>query len=156
MAEEDHAHVIAPPPLIYLAFLLAGMGIDALVDLPGLGLSVGLRLGLGLGLFGVGLTLVLAAAGNFRRSGEKPAPWTPTNAIVDSGPYRFTRNPMYLGMALAYLGLAIGADSLVALALLFPVLLIIQFGVIAREERYLEGKFGAPYRAFKARVRRWL
>ncbi len=73
-----------------------------------------------------------------------------------SGPYRFTRNPIYLGMTIIFTGIAIAADSIWVLALLVPVLVIMNIGVIMREERYLEGKFGEDYRQYKASVRRWL
>ena len=80
----------------------------------------------------------------------------PLNVIATTGPYRWTRNPMYLGMALIYAGLAIGVDGPIAFALLPLVLIAIQTQVIAREERYLEAKFGGDYRRYKAEVRRWL
>ncbi len=83
-------------------------------------------------------------------------PWRPTTALVVGGPFRFTRNPMYLGTTLLYIGIAILAQALWALVLLPFVLMIVQRGVIEREERYLEGKFGADYLRYKQRVRRWL
>ena len=76
--------------------------------------------------------------------------------IVTEGVYRWTRNPMYLGMALIYLGFALLLDSLVALILIFPLVFVIQKEVIEREERYMEAKFGDAYRDYKARVRRWI
>jgi protein-S-isoprenylcysteine O-methyltransferase Ste14 len=96
------------------------------------------------------------AAGLFRRLGTHVPPSQPTTLIATTGPYRWTRNPMYLGMALIYAGLAIGFDGPIALALLPLVLIAIQTQVIAREERYLEAKFGDDYRRYKAEVRRWL
>ena len=76
--------------------------------------------------------------------------------MVTDGPFRWTRNPMYLGMTLVYVALALGFDSLGAALLLVPVLLIIRSQVIGREERYLEAKFGDDYRSYKASVRRWI
>ena len=78
------------------------------------------------------------------------------SALVTGGVYRFTRNPMYLAMTALYLGFALAFDSPVMLALLLPLLALMRWGVIAREERYMAAKFGAPYAAYKARVRRWL
>ncbi|MFP3374627.1 methyltransferase family protein, partial [Pseudomonas sp. SIMBA_068] len=78
----------------------------------------------------------------------------PTTLMATTGPYRWTRNPMYLGMALVYAGIAVGFDGAIALALLPLVLIVIQKQVIAREERYLESKFGDDYRRYKAEVRR--
>jgi protein-S-isoprenylcysteine O-methyltransferase Ste14 len=83
-------------------------------------------------------------------------PWKPTTAIVTTGPYRFTRNPAYLGMALVYVGIALLAEALWVLVPLPFVLAIIDRAVIAREERYLQRKFGHEYLDYKATVRRWI
>ena len=122
----------------------------------GLGLGAELRTWIAVAVLTAGLIVGLLAAGLFRRAGTDVKPWRSATALVTDGPYRWTRNPMYLGMSFVYLGLAIAADSLAALILLIPVVIIIQTQVIAREERYLEGKFGDEFRAYKARVRRWL
>ena len=103
-----------------------------------------------------GAFLIVAALGLFRLAKTRPEPWQPTTAIVTNGIYGYTRNPMYLGMALTYAGVAILCDSVVALLLLIPALLVIQYGVIRLEEHYLDGKFGADYRTYMQRVRRWL
>jgi protein-S-isoprenylcysteine O-methyltransferase Ste14 len=80
----------------------------------------------------------------------------PTTALVTSGPYRFTRNPMYLGMSFLYIAFAFAFGVIWALAFLPAVIVMVDRFVIAREEPYLEQKFGQSYRAYKARVRRWL
>ena len=80
----------------------------------------------------------------------------PTTAIVAQGPYRYTRNPIYIGMFLGQTGFALGFNSLWLLAMLVPFYLVIRYGVVAREEAYLERKFGATYGTYKSRVRRWL
>jgi protein-S-isoprenylcysteine O-methyltransferase Ste14 len=80
----------------------------------------------------------------------------PTTTIVANGPYGVTRNPIYIGMFLGQTGLAIGFDNLWILATLVPFYLVIRYGVIAREEVYLERKFGAVYLGYKSHVRRWL
>jgi protein-S-isoprenylcysteine O-methyltransferase Ste14 len=80
----------------------------------------------------------------------------PTTTIVESGPYRFTRNPIYLGMFLGLIGLAIAFDNLWLLMMLLPFALVIHYGVVAREEAHLERKFGDAYRGYRSRVRRWL
>jgi protein-S-isoprenylcysteine O-methyltransferase Ste14 len=112
---------------------------------------------------GLGTALVLAAAvflagalGGFRLARTRAEAWKPIAAIVTGGVCRLTRNPMYVGMALACAGLALAADSLPALALLALAILVIHHGVILREESYLEAKFGAEYLRYKARVRRWM
>ena len=100
--------------------------------------------------------LFVGAFGRFRRAGTAVEPWRPSTALVTGGVYRFTRNPIYLGMALLYFGLALAVDSAVTLALLLPLLALVQVGVVSREERYLEAKFGDDYRRYRAAVRRWI
>jgi protein-S-isoprenylcysteine O-methyltransferase Ste14 len=92
----------------------------------------------------------------FRRARTPVDPYTPSEAIVTDGPYRFTRNPAYLGMALTYAGIAIASNAPWALVPLPVAIAVIDRGVIAREERYLERKFGTPYVDYKRRVRRWM
>lgn len=142
---------------------MAGLAFDALVAdraglarLHGLGLANGPRIAAAIAALVIGLVLGLLAAGLFNRAGTNVKPWRTTTSLVTGGPFRWTRNPMYLAFTLIYIGLAIAADSVMTLVLLIPVLLIIHTQVIAREERYLEGKFGDEYRSYKARVRRWL
>ena len=156
MTTRDHPGVIAPPPLIYLGFLLAGSGVGQLVSEPSLGLNVDLRRGLAFVLVISGLLLDGIAAGTFRRLGTPPEPWKPTTVLATGGLYRFSRNPIYLGFAITYLGLAIAMDSPIALGLLIPCLIVIDRFVIAREERYLSARFGAEYDAYRQKVRRWL
>jgi protein-S-isoprenylcysteine O-methyltransferase Ste14 len=107
-------------------------------------------------VFLAGLALLIWAATTFRRRGTQIQTTQPTIAIVDEGPYGYTRNPIYIGMFLGLVGLALGFDSLWLLILLAPFYLVIRYAVVAREEAYLEGKFGEVYRAYKSRVRRWL
>jgi protein-S-isoprenylcysteine O-methyltransferase Ste14 len=150
----DTAGVIAPPPLIYLAGLAFGFGLEALLpgaSLPGLIRWVG---GGVLALAGVALLASFNTA--FTRKGTAVEPWKPTTAIVTTGPYRVTRNPAYLGMALVYVGIALLAGALWLLVPLPLVLVVIDRAVIAREERYLERKFGREYLDYKAGVRRWI
>lgn len=151
-----HANVRFPPPLIYLGALLLGLIIGWLLGIQGWASyrSLGLYVG---GVFAlVGIVILVWSGGLFRTAGTNVKPWQPANALVTSSLYRKTRNPMYLGMTLLYFGLAVLLHSVVALLFLPIVLAIIQTQVIAREERYLEAKFGDDYRAYKQRVRRWL
>lgn len=160
MSKRDTPGVLLPPPLIYFGFLAAGWGLGLLAHQfslnMGLGLAVEARRGLALALILGGLLLDGAAAGHFRRLGTPPEPWKPTTVLATGGLYKFSRNPIYLGFAITYLGLAIAMDSPIALALLIPCLIVVDRFVIAREERYLAGKFGAEYQAYKGKVRRWL
>ena len=153
---KDTPGVIAPPPLIYLGFLLAGAGLGWLFGEPSLGLPDQLRRIAAVALIAAGLMLDGAAAFTFKRAGTAVEPWKPSTTIVAAGPYRFSRNPIYLGFALAYVGFAVGMDSPAALAGLVPCLIVIDRLVIAREERYLAAKFGESYAAYARSVRRWL
>ena len=153
MAERDAPGVIALPPLIYLAGLAVGFGLEALLpsaDVPAL-----VRW-LGIVPIVTGVLLQGTFIGAFRRAGTNVDPYKPTTAIVTGGPYRITRNPGYLGFALVYTGIALLASALWPLLTLVPVLIVVDRGVIAREERYLEAKFGQEYLDYKGRVRRWL
>jgi protein-S-isoprenylcysteine O-methyltransferase Ste14 len=150
----DSAGVIAPPPLIYLGGLLVGFALEAL--LPGGSLPDAVRwIGGGLALV-AGLALQTFFITAFSRVGTAVEPWKPTTAIVTTGPYRVTRNPAYLGMALIYTGIALLADAPWVLLALPLVLVLIDRGVIACEERYLERKFGEEYLGYRRSVRRWV
>jgi protein-S-isoprenylcysteine O-methyltransferase Ste14 len=149
----EHAGVVAPPPLIFLAGLALGFAFEAAFGSKIAGV---VSWPLGALLLALGVVLLSWFLGAFRRAGTPPEPWEPTTVIVTSGPFRFTRNPAYLGMTLVYAGIAVLAGSLWALAPLLLVLPIVDRGVIAREERYLAAKFGQEYLDYKARVRRWI
>ncbi|MBD3834469.1 MAG: isoprenylcysteine carboxylmethyltransferase family protein [Brevundimonas sp.] len=161
MTTRDHPGVIAPPPLIYLGFLLAGWGLEQfavhMISLGmGFSLDVDWRRGLAFVLVIGGLLLDGIAAGTFRLLGTPPEPWKPTTALATGGLYKYSRNPIYVGFAVTYAGFALAMDSPVALALLAPCLIVVDRFVIAREERYLATKFGAEYQAYQGKVRRWL
>lgn len=152
----DTAGVIAPPPVIFLAFLLVGWGLSKMFADPGLPIPESWQTFVAISLVGAGLLIDLAAARIFRSVGTRPEPWKPSSALATGGLYRFSRNPMYLGFTLIYLGLAVTMDSAWALGLLVPCLIVMDRFVIQREERYLSGLFGADYAAYRQRVRRWL
>jgi protein-S-isoprenylcysteine O-methyltransferase Ste14 len=146
-------HVIAPPPLIYGIPLLIGLVLQhfrplAFLPPPWAHLLGPICVALGL----VGLPALVA----FRRAGTHPEPWRPVTALVVSGPYRLTRNPMYLGFTLLYLGVSLWVNSAWPLFALPLVLWTVHRGVVLREEAYMEHRFGEAYRAYRARVRRWL
>ena len=149
----DIPHVIAPPPLIYALPLFAGLLLHHFLPQPVLPPRWAHILGpVGVGLGLIGLPAVLA----FRQAGTHPQPWRPTTALVVTGPYRLSRNPMYVGFTLLYLGISLWVNALWPLVLLPFVLVLMSRGVVAREERYLERRFGDAYRSYCARVRRWL
>ena len=152
--DEDNPGVVAPPPLIFAGGLAAGLMLNRLRPTHFLPRALSKILGWPL-VFG-GLLLGLWGFREMRRAGTNVDPYRPTTAIVEAGPYRFTRNPLYVGMALVYSGISARANALPA-ALVLPVVLhLVDRGVIKREERYLEGKFGDEYRRYKGRVRRWI
>ena len=153
-ATPDAPGVIAPPPLIYLAGLGIGFGLEAL--LPSAAIPETLGTVLGCLLLASGLVLAGSFVRAFRHANTPVDPGKATTAIVTSGPYRLSRNPGYLAMALAYAGIAVLTDTLWAFVTLVPTLILIDRGVIKREERYLERKFGEDYLRYKARTRRWL
>lgn len=152
----DIPGVIAPPPLIYLGFLVIGWGVGRLIEEPGLGLDRNLRGGIALAGLALGLFIEAWAAGMFQKAKTAVQPWKPSTTLVTTGIYGVTRNPIYLGFAITYLALAVGLDSPLAIALLIPCLLIVDRFVIQREEVYLAARFGADYDAYRHRVRRWL
>ncbi|QDH74430.1 isoprenylcysteine carboxylmethyltransferase family protein [Brevundimonas sp. M20] len=156
MTSDTTGPVRFPPPLIYVAFLFAGWGLGALVDEPALGLSTEIRRGGAFALIIVGLLIEMAALSRFRRLGTPPEPWKATTALATDGLYAFSRNPIYLGFALIYLGFAAAMDSWVALAMILPCMVVIDRFVVLREEAYLSAKFGAAWDAYRSKVRRWL
>lgn len=153
-SEADTSGIRVPPPLYYLAGFLSGVVLE--VAFPTAWPPAGVRVVVTVLAVGAWLALDGAAMLNFHRAGTSMVPMNPTTALVTSGPYRLTRNPMYLGMAFLYVAFAFAFGVIWALALLPAVLVIVDRFVIAREEPYLERRFGQAYRAYKARVRRWL
>lgn len=153
--DADSPRVTFPPPLVFLGFWLLGLLIDRFGGFV-LPLNPPVRIAAVALLVTLGLLIVFAAIFRFGQAGTDPKPWKSSSVFVRKGIYGITRNPMYLGMALAYLGLAMGAASPSALVLFPVVVAAIHTQVIAREENYLEAKFGEEYREYKAHVRRWL
>jgi protein-S-isoprenylcysteine O-methyltransferase Ste14 len=156
MAETvDRPNVVIPPPIAWALAILAGLGVGWLYPLQFVPISIP-RAWVGGGVFALGLALAIWAIVTIRRAGTQFDINKPTTTIVVNGPYRLTRNPIYLGMFLGQTGVAIGFDNLWVLGMLAPFYLVIRHGVVAREEAYLERKFGAVYLGYKSRVRRWV
>lgn len=146
--------VVRPPVALGLAFM-AGLALHCLYPWPFVPLSVP-RVGVGGAIFAAGFALAAWAFVSMRRAGTRVETVEPTTAIVTSGPYVYTRNPIYTAMFIGLIGLAVAFDTLWILATLLPFYLVIRYGVVAREEAHLERKFGDVYRSYKTRVRRWL
>ena len=149
----DSPGVIAFPPLIYGGTLLVGLLLHVLVPIGRLP-ALPARLSGAILFLGSG-ALAAWAQNAMRRAGTNIRPDQPSTTIVIDGPFRFTRNPLYMAATGLYAGAALLIDAVWPLVLLAPMLMIIEWGVVHREERYLEAKFGDTYRAYRSRVRRW-
>ena len=152
--EDDHPGVIMHPPVLYLLFLLASLGIEYFRSWPVVDASQAVQLGTPLA--GAGVLICLICIVNFRKSGTNVPTNKPATTVVTGGLYRFSRNPIYLGLTLFYLGLCVLLNTTWGFVLAMPLLALMNSGVIAREEAYLEKKFGDEYLQYKARVRRWI
>lgn len=157
MAGAGTAGVIARPPLLFLAAILLGLVLDHLLPLalrvPRI--EMGHRIIPG-SLILTGLALAVAGIRNFLRA-KTPVPTTETaRVLVTAGIHGWTRNPIYLGFFLVYAGIGIAVHSPSILILMLPLAIAIRYGVVAREEAYLERRFGDIYRDYKSRVRRWV
>ncbi len=151
----DHPGVVVFPPLLFVSCLLAGLLLHWLRPLPTFipwppRIVLAALALVAAAVFGIGGERALHGAGT------NVSPHRPTTAIVSGGIYRFTRNPLYLALMCVYTALALWANTLWPFALWVVLLPVLVTGIVAREERYLEAKFGAPYVAYKARVPRWL
>jgi protein-S-isoprenylcysteine O-methyltransferase Ste14 len=153
--DQGGARVRFPPPMVYLAWL--GLGLlaqrvwpyDAFTGTRSRALSAA-TIGL------VALALLTSTLSLFKRSGQNPAPWTPSEKLIARGPYRYSRNPMYVGMALLQVALGIVVDNIWVVVFAAPALAIIHFIAVVPEEAYLAVRLGEPYLRYKARVRRYL
>ena len=152
--DRDGPGVFVPPPLQFGVAVTVGILLDGdalawrrITDPAQLaGVAVALA----------GLALIAICLGLFRRFRTRPEPWRPDQALIASGVYKLSRNPMYLGMALLCLGIAMLFESIAGIILVGVALVVIDRYVVAREEAYLALRFGDKYDAYRAKVRRWL
>jgi protein-S-isoprenylcysteine O-methyltransferase Ste14 len=142
------------PPLVYMTSLVSGAVMHLAMPLPFLRAT--LAVALGVPLVGVAIALFSYSVAQFRAAGTPVPARKPTTVIVRTGPYHFSRNPIYLAFSVFQLGIAISVNSVWLLATLVGAVALIHYVVIPREEQYLERKFGAQYLDYKAAVRRWL
>ena len=150
----DHPDVVALPPLLYLAAFLVVLLLRWIRPWPIL--PPHLVPWVGIGLLLVGLAIGIPGRLALRSAGTSVKPTQPTTAIVMRGPYRFTRNPLYVGLTCFFVGLTLAFDTGWGFVVLVPLLVVMHFGVVRREESYLERKFGEEYRQYRGRVRRYL
>jgi protein-S-isoprenylcysteine O-methyltransferase Ste14 len=151
----DTSRVIVRPPLAWGLAVIAGVALNWLLPLPFLPANVPAG-SVGSMVFVLALALFAWAIVTISRAGSNVPTNRPTTTIVEGGPYRFTRNPIYIAMFVALIGLAVAFDSLWLFITLVPFALVIRYGVVAREEAYLERKFGDVYCEYRSRVRRWV
>lgn len=146
--------VIVPPPLLYLGVLAIGLGLHLAFPVRVVPRGIALVAG------GIACLLSAALGGTglwaLRRAGTSQNPRRPTTALVVSGPFRISRNPLYLSLLCLYVGIGLLVNGLWLLLLAVPLITVLRLGVIGPEERYLERKFGDEYRRYRSRVRRWL
>ncbi len=160
LSEEDIGELklpklVAQPPAVFLSAMIAGLALDQFVQPLSLGLGwVGGIAGLVLAAGGIALTMSAMQA--YRKAASSPDPHHMPSALIETGPYGRTRNPLYLGTLLLMLGFGVGANMPWILIASVPVMLIVHVGIVLREESYLEDLFGDRYRAYRARVRRWV
>jgi protein-S-isoprenylcysteine O-methyltransferase Ste14 len=156
-ASNDTPGVIAPPPLIATVTVVIGLLLDRMLPAYLLinVLTFWPRMTIG-GLLAIaGGALALSAERRFKAAGTNVPPWKPSLRLASDGIYSRMRNPMYIGLLLLVAGIGVATASDWIVALLVPTALVLHHGVVLREERYLETKFGEEYRRYKASVPRW-
>ena len=153
---KDGAKVRFPPPLVFLGAIVLGVIVQHKAMPLSLVFARWLRLAAAVLILACGVSLVASARILFKRTGQNPIPWQPTPELILQGPYRFTRNPMYVGVTLFVIGLGLAVNNLWISLFAAPALLVVHFIAVLPEERYLAAKFGESYRSFLAQVRRYL
>ena len=157
VACNDNPRVIAFPPLIWAVTVFISLVVHFfVVRLPMSILPRAISLGIAIVLFIIAPLLAIPAIWRMKAAGTNVHPSEPTTTIVRGGPYRFTRNPMYLALTLLQIGVAFVLNDAITFLFAAALALTLHFGVILREERYLEAKFGEEYLALKRSVRRWI
>ncbi len=150
----DSPNVLVLPPVLVAVTLAAGLLLHHFAWTVRVFPLWPARLA-GAALVLAGGVLAIRAHQVMHRAGTNVIPTLPALVLVTDGPFRFTRNPLYVAATGVYLGVALWVDGLVPLLLAVPMMAILHWGVVRREERYLAAKFGEPYREYRSRVRRW-
>jgi protein-S-isoprenylcysteine O-methyltransferase Ste14 len=148
----DNPGVITRPPFIYLGAFLLVLACHWIVPLR----IVDGAPWAGLALLVIGVATAIWGRRTMRAAGTNINPSQPATTIVTSGPFRFSRNPLYVSLMLVYLGLSLAVNTWWGVVMLVPLLIVMHVGVVLREERYLDRKFGESYRQYRVRVRRYL
>jgi protein-S-isoprenylcysteine O-methyltransferase Ste14 len=154
---EQHEDVARPPPpLTYLVFLILGLVANLFYPFPLSSSATSVLLMLGLGVVMSGLAVGAFALRAMKRAGVSPLPWRAPGKLVVDGPFRFSRNPLYISLTVMYLGISVAVNTFWPLAFLVFAIVIVDRETILREEKFLEKKFGEEYRSYKTKVRRWI
>jgi protein-S-isoprenylcysteine O-methyltransferase Ste14 len=151
---QDNPGVIAFPPLIWLVNAVMSVLVHLFMRLPIMSYRICLVCGIVFVI--LASTLALSAFRTMKTAGTNILPSKPALTIVRNGPFRFTRNPVYLSFCLLQVALGFFLNDWITLLFVVPLALIFHYGVILREERYLITKFGEPYLEYKREVRRWI
>lgn len=155
--DRDAAGPIVRPPLLFPGCLIMGLVLDRALPLPfALPETAWVHGGAGGGLIFLGIAVFAAGLRNFSRAGTPVPGNRPARTLVTTGIHGLSRNPIYVGMFLIYAGIGVAALSPWILVLVLPIAVVMRYGVVTREEAYLDRRFGDAYRQYKARVRRWL
>jgi protein-S-isoprenylcysteine O-methyltransferase Ste14 len=156
MSTERGARVRFPPPLVFLACLFLALAVQRLVEPLGLSAHRTAAMIAGIVVAAVGVATVASARILFLRTKQNPAPWTPTPELIAKGPYRFTRNPMYVGITTFLIGLGVAVNVLWISIFAFVGLATVHFIAVVKEEAYLAAKFGESYAVYRRNVRRYV
>jgi protein-S-isoprenylcysteine O-methyltransferase Ste14 len=151
---KESPDVISCPPLVFIGALAAGLLLSWLAPLHNFATAPFKVVGALMGIFGT--TVAFWGMYVFRRAGTNVRPDLPVNALVTSGPFRYSRNPFYVAMTVIYVGLTLYLGLLWPLVTLVPALIVVHWRIVRREEGFLENRFGDDYRAYKANVHRWI
>jgi protein-S-isoprenylcysteine O-methyltransferase Ste14 len=150
----DNAGVVVLPPLLYGVAFVAFLALRWFWPRPLLGRAMALWSGIALAM--IAAAIAVWGIRTMRIAGTNVNPALPTTVVLTSGPFRFSRNPLYVALTLFYLGLTLALNTWWGIVVLVPLLIIMHYGVVLREERYLEQKFGEEYRQYQSSVRRYL
>jgi protein-S-isoprenylcysteine O-methyltransferase Ste14 len=150
----DKPGIVAPPPLLYAGAFVVVLVFRWFRPMPIVGGAAAVWPGLACVALGIGLATW--GRRTMQAAGTNINPYRPSTAIVTSGPFRYSRNPLYLALTLLYVGLTLAFNTWWGIAVLVPLVIVMHTGVVLREERYLEQKFGESYRQYRSEVRRYL
>ena len=152
----DRPNIIAPPPILFAICVIAAAIVDHYRPLPIMNGQRDVRFATASLLSALAVTIAATARREMIAHKEHPNPYKPTNTIVESGPYRFSRNPIYIAFFIVAIAVGFFANSWWIVASIIPIFFLLHFGVILREEQYLSSKFGETYEGYRRRVRRWI